>query len=167
MPDRHIDFGELTATPPKRQVGLGVSAVDGDIHFFQQGAQQFFAIPVRRGGRLPGAIQIDSESVNAFPLFVRQSRRALMLATRPFAFDGGQLIEPLFPLGFQGSSHEAVLRFHGSVATLGPFRLITGLFDLQTPLRRGAILFGFDHLFSLEGGLQAIGVKLSGAENIK
>ena len=123
MPKRHIDFSEHAATPTQRQVGLGLGAGHSDVDFLKQGSQQFLAIAVRGGGCFPCAIQIRAQAMNVLTLLVSQLLWPSMLASRQFGLSGGQFVQALFPLGFQCTSHEAILRLYGSVATLGPLGL--------------------------------------------
>ncbi len=77
-------------------MGLGFAALQVDIHFFQQRAEQLLSISVRRGGRLPNTLEIGAQSVNLLRLFIGQAARTFTFPPGQFGLGGSPFTKSLF-----------------------------------------------------------------------
>jgi hypothetical protein len=78
-------------------------------HFFEQRAQDFFAIAVCCGRRGPDLSQIGAEHLYALELLGAKRVGAVLLAAAQFRFGRSQIAEAILPIGLQAASHESVL----------------------------------------------------------
>ena len=147
--DGNIQCRDGAAAPAQGQMRVTFGALEIQDHFFQQGAQEFLAIAVGGGGRVPNLTKIAAERLKVLELFESECARALLFAAAQFRFGGRQIAQTIFPFRLQAASDEPILRLHGPVAALGPFGFVARPFDFQTPLRQSGIMVGLE-LFDTE-----------------
>ena len=140
-----VDFGDSASFPPHDDVGGG--AGHGNVHFVEKGVEQFFSIPVGRGGSFPYRPEIGTQGTDLCTFQVRQGTRTLTEPQFKFCFGGRELCEPFLPFGFQRAGNKAVLRFHGPVTAFRTFALVAGLLYLEAPLGARGFVISFKVLF--------------------
>jgi len=130
-------------------VRVGVAAVQRDVHFVEQGAQQLRAVLVG-GGRLPHLAEVVAEGQDRGPLAIGEGRRAGGLAASQISPGVRVLTQGVFPFGFHAAGDEPVVRVDGPVAASCFGGIVAGLFHPAAVLGQGGIA-----VFELPGGSQA------------
>jgi len=125
---------------------------EGDVA--EEGAQQPFAVLVAGGGRVPQAGQAccgfgELAGFGERGLFAEQGGQG--------GLGAGQLGEPRFPAGFEGTGDEAVLRFAGEECPLGAVCLVAGALGGEFGGAGGAVVAGGDLAGGGDGQLEFVG----------
>ena len=152
-PERDREFGDRAAAPAERELGAELSALHRDVDLFEQRAEQFLAIAVRRRWSSPDDPKIGTECVQSVALRRGQRPRAGGLAARQLRLGGGAVPQALLPFRFQPASHEAILGLHRAIAPLRAVGCVPRAFHRQTPLRHRGVVLLFEVRFGPEGRL--------------
>ena len=126
----HVEVGQGPALPAQDQTGLRWILLDADVDFLQQRAKEFLAVAVGGGWRIPYALQVRSQGVDLLALFVRQSHGMFEFSPSQFGLGGGQVSQPLLPLGFQCARHQTVLGLDRLVSGLGAVGLGSAMMQM-------------------------------------
>src|SRR5207247_9168261 len=102
-------FAGLPAAPARQQPGAGGVAVDGDDDLLQQGPQQFLAVPVGGGRRLPDPPDVVAERTDGRPLVGGQGLGAALLAAFQLGLSRRDLGELVLPVVLQAAGDQPVV----------------------------------------------------------
>jgi hypothetical protein len=155
--ERDNEPGQRAGLPADRDLRLAVLAVDVEDHFVDQAAQQLFAVAVGGARRGPDAAEVGAECEQTVAFGVGQDARALLFAEGQLGFGLGQLRERFLPVAFQAAGDQAVFGLDLAVATLGLLGRVSGLLDLQAPVREGCVVVGLERFGCRDGGFDAGG----------
>jgi hypothetical protein len=152
--ERHGQVTDRSALPAQDQIcaALGAVAVDGDVDFLEQGAQQLFAVLVGGGRGRPYLVEVVAEGEDGGALVGGEGLGAGGGAAGQLGLGRGQFGEGVFPVGFQAAGDQTVFGVDGPVTAFRPARLVAGVFDLAAPLVQGGVVTVFE---LLGGGQQA------------
>src|ERR1700730_14271130 len=84
--DRDIQHSNRAAAPTQSELSVTFGTLEIQDDFVQQRAQQFLAIPVGGGGRVPNSKDIGADNRNAFDLLGTERVGPLLLTTAQFHF---------------------------------------------------------------------------------
>ena len=141
-----IKFNKSVAAPTQRQMRAILIFVDGDDDFIEHRAEQFLLVAGRGGWRLPNCEQIGAECKQLGTLLRTERSRSQRLPLRELGLDLVKCAQAVLPLGLEPTRNKTVIRVDSMVTTLGALRLITCALDGQTPLRKRAVVIGFEPL---------------------
>lgn len=128
-------------------------AVNTDLDFFEQCAQQLFAVAVGGRRRRPDTAGIVGEREDRLFLVRCKGFRSLHFAAGEFGFSIGDRLQSDVPFGFQPAGHQAVVRIDSTVTAFGFQRDVAGLFDLASVLVQGGVVAGLELVSGGESGL--------------
>jgi hypothetical protein len=116
---RHWDIerGDRASAPAQSQMRLAFGALHDQHHFFQKGAQKFFAIAVGGSGSVPHLTKISAERAEALQLPGADGSRLLLFPATEFRLRCREITKMFFPFCFQSASDESILGVHGAVAS--------------------------------------------------
>lgn len=153
--ERDIELRDRATTPAEKKVSVQPLALGGELDLFEEGAEEFLAVPVGGGGGRPHTGDVGSEGSKRVALVWGHDLWAIVFAADEFGFGVGQLAQAYFPFGFQAARDETVFRFDATIAALGALRFITKAFDFQTSLSEGVVMLSVEGLLGGERSVDA------------
>ena len=117
-------------------------ALDFDDDLVNQRSQQFLSVPRRRRCCSPNRDKIGSERKDAVALLLVDRSGACSFTTRKIGFGGLHRLQAFFPLAFEPTRNETVVRVDGSIAAFGALGFVAGALDSQSPLPEDRLAIG-------------------------
>src|SRR5664279_1468895 len=126
------------------RVALGPLEVEN--YFFQQRAQEFFAITIGGSCGAPDLSNIGAEPLDELELLRRQCAGPLLLPATELRLCGRQFAQTILPFAFQPTRDQSVFGLYISIPALSPLGFVTGAFHFQTPLRQRRVVISLQLL---------------------
>ena len=167
--DRGRSEVNLVSAPPfQRSVRWAANAValDFDDDLVDERSQQFLSVSRRRRVCPPNRSEIWPEREEAVAFLLVDRRRTLSFTASEIGFGGLQRLQAFFPLAFEPTRDEAVVRVDGSIAAFCALGFVAGALHGQSPLLEDGLAIGLEpfgggerrrQLCGLQGGKERFG----------
>src|SRR4030081_1442310 len=127
--------------------------VGSDSDFLDHGAQQFFLVAWRGGGRSPSHKQIVPEGEHTSAFIDAEGSGPQSFTVCEFGHGFVEFAQAVLPFSFETAGGEAVVGVDCTIPALGTLSLVVCPLHREAPLRKRAIVIGFEPLDSGERSL--------------
>ena len=146
---RHLSIGDGAALP--HDADVTVLRLVLELNLFDQAAEQALVITRGRGLRIPNCSEVGAQASNVFDVQSRErdlrSQRGLRLRTDSLKLDQSRV-----PPALEFSRNRPVFGVDHLILSIRSLGFVLTLFDLQRPVARQTIAFGFGMQLGFFGG---------------